>query len=449
MFNATFMEKKELMMEKKELAVREEDTLELRLDSSLKELLLYQAEVDISEAGGKLGCLLEENPLLPGVILTDNQKFYGMISRQKFLECLSRPFGRELFLKRPIKALYNFAKSEFLLIPSDTLIVYAARRSLQRSPELIYEPIVVQISPIDYRILDIPQLLVAQSKIHEVATKVIRQQTQSQLIQTEKLASLGQLLAGVAHEVRNPVTCIIGNVDFLDTYFKELLQLISTYEEQQENSNEKIEKVKEDIEFDFLQEDLSEIIQSMREGSRRLKELVSSLHSFSHIDGGNHKQADIHECLESVLLILKNRLKRGIEVIKDYGDLPHIYCYSGQLSQVFMNLICNALDAIDEQKEQGDFQPKIKITTEHLPSKDNQNDGIVVRISDNGVGMPKEIQNRIFDMFFTTKPAGKGTGLGLAITHQIVTEKHGGKLKFSSERDRGTEFEVFLPVMSK
>lgn len=441
MFNATFTETKEL-------AIIPEETLELRLDSSLKELSLYQAEVDVREPGGTLGRLLEENPLLPGVILTDNQKFYGMISRQKFLECLSRPFGRELFLKRPIKALYNFAKSEFLLIPSDTLIVYAARRSLQRSQELIYEPIVVQISPINYRILDIPQLLVAQSKIHEVATKVIRQQTQSQLIQTEKLASLGQLLAGVAHEVRNPVTCIIGNVDFLDTYFKELLQLISTYEEQ-ETKNAKIEKVKEEIEFDFLQEDLSEIIQSMREGARRLKELVSSLHSFSHIDGGNHKQADIHECIESVLLILKNRLKRGIKIIKNYGELPPIYCYSGQLSQVFMNLICNALDAIDEQKEKVDFQPQIKIITEHLPSKDHQNDWIVVRISDNGVGMPQEIQNRIFDMFFTTKPAGKGTGLGLAITHQIVTEKHGGKLKFSSERDRGTEFEVFLPVMSK
>jgi signal transduction histidine kinase len=430
--------------------------------------------------------MLEANPLLPGVIVTHQGKFAGMISRRRFLEFISRPFGRELFLKRPVRALYRFAETESLIFPSNTLIVDAARKSLLRSTELLYEPIVVQVSPQTYSLLDVHELLVAQSNIHELATKLLRQQTQSQLIQTEKLASLGQMVAGVAHEIRNPVTCIMGNIGFLSNYSKDIMDLLSAYEEIVGES-EKIDELKKEIEFDFLQEDWVEILKSMKVSSERLAELVTSLHTFSHMDETNLKEANIHECIDSTLLIMKNRLKYGIKVVKSYGDLPLVKCYSGQLSQVFMNIISNAIDALEEAKGEKGFVPAISIETEVIDSSDgdcvnseliqnyvrgdrqnskqlssasqngdfsleaaknNQNNAwIAIRISDNGPGIPPEIQRRIFDTFFTTKPAGKGTGLGLAITHQIVTEKHTGKLNLHSTPGTGTEFEILLPLI--
>ena len=463
----------------------EADSGELRLDSTLQELSLYDFQVEATDFGMKISQMLETNPLLPGVILTNQGKFVGMISRRRFLEFLSRPFGRELFLKRPVKALYRFAEIETLIFPSNTLIVDAARKSLQRSKELLYEPIVVQVSPQTYTLVDVRELLVAQSNIHELATKLLRQQTQSQLIQTEKLASLGQMVAGVAHEIRNPVTCITGNLDFLSNYSKDLMDLLSAYEKIV-GENEEIEELKESIEFDFLQEDWAEILKSMKVSAERLTELVTSLHTFSHMDETHLKEANLHECIDSTLLIMKNRLKYGFKVVKSYGDLPLVKCYSGQLSQVFMNIVSNAMDALEELKGTKGFVPAITIQTEVINSADgdcvnseliqnyvlggqnakllssasqngdlgseaagkNQNNAwIAIRIADNGPGIAPEIQRRIFDTFFTTKPAGKGTGLGLAITHQIVTEKHKGKLNLYSTPGTGTEFEILLPLI--
>jgi two-component system NtrC family sensor kinase len=459
---------------------------ELCLDSTLQELSLYDFQVEATDLGIQISQMLEANPLLPGVIVTHKGEFAGMISRRRFLEFISRPFGRELFLKRPVKALYRFAETESLIFPSNTLIVDAARKSLLRSTELLYEPIVVQVSPQTYSLLDVHELLVAQSNIHELATKLLRQQTQSQLIQTEKLASLGQMVAGVAHEIRNPVTCIRGNIGFLSNYWKDIMDLLSAYEHIVGDS-EKIDQLKKDIDFDFLQEDWVEILKSMKVSSERLTELVTSLHTFSHMDETNLKEANIHECIDSTLLIMKNRLKYGFKVVKSYGDLPLVKCYSGQLSQVFMNIISNAIDALEEVKGEKGFVPAITIETEVIDSSDgdcvnseliqnyvrgdrqnskqlssasqngdfsleaaknNQNNAwIAIRISDNGPGIPPEIQRRIFDTFFTTKPAGKGTGLGLAITHQIVTEKHTGKLNLHSTPGTGTEFEILLPLI--
>jgi len=459
---------------------------ELCLDSTLQELSLYDFQVEATDLGIQISQMLEANPLLPGVIVTHQGEFAGMISRRRFLEFISRPFGRELFLKRPVRALYRFAETESLIFPSNTLIVDAARKSLLRSTELLYEPIVVQVSPQTYSLLDVHELLVAQSNIHELATKLLRQQTQSQLIQTEKLASLGQMVAGVAHEIRNPVTCIRGNIGFLSNYWKDIMDLLSAYEHIVGDS-EKIDELKKEIEFDFLQEDWVEILKSMKVSSERLAELVTSLHTFSHMDETNLKEANIHECIDSTLLIMKNRLKYGFKVVKSYGDLPLVKCYSGQLSQVFMNIISNAIDALEEVKGEKGFVPAITIETEVIDSSDgdcvnseliqnyvrgdrqnskqlssasqngdfsleaaknNQNNAwIAIRISDNGPGIPPEIQRRIFDTFFTTKPAGKGTGLGLAITHQIVTEKHTGKLNLHSTPGTGTEFEILLPLI--
>ncbi|TAF54488.1 MAG: ATP-binding protein [Oscillatoriales cyanobacterium] len=454
------------------------DLGELSLDSTLQELSLYAFNVEATDLGMQISQMLEANPLLPGVILTERGEFAGMISRRRFLEFLSRPFGRELFLKRPVRALYRFAETESLIFPSNTLIVDAARKSLLRSKELLYEPIVVQVSPQNYSLVDVHELLVAQSNIHELATKLLRQQTQSQLIQTEKLASLGQMVAGVAHEIRNPVTCISGNLGFLSNYSKDILQLLTAYEQ-----------------IVGLQEDWAEILKSMKVSSDRLTELVTSLHTFSHMDETHLKEANIHECIDSTLLIMKNRLKYGFKVVKKYGDLPLVKCYSGQLSQVFMNIVSNAMDALEELKGEKGFVPAITIETEVINSADgdcvsselmqnyvlgqrkdaklreaqlsrrespasqngdlgpeaagkNQNNAwIAIRIADNGPGIAPDIQRRIFETFFTTKPAGKGTGLGLAITHQIVTEKHKGKLNLHSTPGTGTEFEILLPLI--
>ena len=473
-------------VEKPVPSISEADLGELCLDSTLEELPLYDFQVEATDLGMQISQMLEANPLLPGVILTDRGEFAGMISRRRFLEFISRPFGRELFLKRPVRALYRFAETETLIFASNTLIVDAARKSLLRSKELLYEPIVVQLSPQTYSLVDVHELLVAQSNIHELATKLLREQTQSQLIQTEKLASLGQMVAGVAHEIRNPVTCISGNLGFLSNYSKDIMELLSAYE-QIVGSSEKIDELKENIEFDFLQEDWVEILKSMKVSSERLTELVTSLHTFSHMDETHLKEANLHECIDSTLLIMKNRLKYGFKVVKNYGNLPLVKCYSGQLSQVFMNIVSNAIDALEEVKGEKGFVPAISIETEVIDSSDgdcvnseliqnyvlgerqnskmlssasqngdfspeaaekNQNNAwIAIRIADNGPGIPPEIQRRIFETFFTTKPAGKGTGLGLAITHQIVTEKHKGKLNLHSTPGTGTEFEILLPLI--
>ncbi|WRH68093.1 MAG: ATP-binding protein [Planktothrix sp. GU0601_MAG3] len=456
---------------------------DLKLESTLKDLSLYDVPVDLNQPGIILTQKLEENPLIPGVILTQNGQFSGMISRRIFLECLSRPYGRELFLQRSIRSLQRFAQSQLLILSGDTLIVEAAHQVVKRSPELLYEPIVVQLTENRYQLLDIQQLLVAQSHIHQLATELLRQQAQSQLIQTEKLASLGKMVAGVAHEIRNPVSCILGNSSCLLNYYQDLMKLIQTYEENIEKPCAAIDDFKAEIDFEFLQPDLGEAIKSISVSSERLGQLVNSLHSFSHMDGSQRREINIHDCLDGTLLILKNRLKQKIEVVKNYGDIPLIKCYSGQLSQVFMNLISNAIDALEETDKKS---PKIEINTRiktlsedqiypaklaklsqenrllyclptypesrslidpDIPDTDVNSEWLSISIRDNGMGIPQEIKTRIFDTFFTTKPAGKGTGLGLAISYQIISEKHSGQLNFISDLGVGTEFEILLPII--
>lgn len=412
------------------------------LESTVQELSLYDFQTDALAPGIVISEIFESNRLVPGVILTEQGQFAGMMSRRRFFEYISRPYGRELFLRRTIKSMYRFARAEVLVVSKETLIVDAARSSLERSPELLYEPIVVQISAEIYRLADVHNLLVAQSQIHQLATKLIRQQTQSHLIQTEKLASLGQMVAGVAHEIRNPVGCILGNTEFISNYYQDIIKLLSACEIENPQNSAEIEKVKSSIDWEFLQEDLPEVIQGVKISAERLNYLVSSLRNFSHMDESKPQKADIHECIDGTLLILKNRLKQGaVEVIKNYGEVPLVCCYSGQLSQVFMNLLGNAIDALEEISMDENRSSTICITTEVRPKEH-----IAIRIADNGAGIPKEAQSKIFENFFTTKPVGKGTGMGLAISYQIITEKHQGQLKFHSTPGTGTEFEILLPI---
>lgn len=297
-----------------------------------------------------------------------------------------------------------------------------------------------------------------QQQAEQLATALKNlQQTQTQLIQTEKMGSLGQLIAGVAHEINNPVNFIYGNLSYTSQYANDLLTMLALYEQHFPNSHPEIVAKSEAIDLDFLSEDLPKIINSLKIGADRIRKLVLSLRNFSRIEEADMKPVDIHEGIDSTLVILQHRLKAtpkypSIEVIKTYGDLPLIDCYASQLNQVFMNVLSNALDALEDYNNNRTLAEiktspsKIKIQTTIKQETVAQIPTVVIQIADNGPGMSQETINKIFEPFFTTKSIGKGTGLGLSISYQIVVEKHGGVFKCSSEIGQGTEFWIEIPL---
>lgn len=452
---------------------------QIALDATISELNLYDAKIDLERTGENARQMFKENPLLPALVLYETDNYVGMLSRRRFLECLSRPYGIELFTKRPLKVLYEQFQTDILKLEGNMPIVSASQLALGRANDEIYEPVIVHLEGDIYAVLDVHDLLQAQSDIHELATKLLRDQTQTTMFQTEKMASLGQIVAEVSHDIRNPVSAIYGNTECLMSYIEGVMKVLRAYEKEYGTSAPVISETLEDIDWDFVRSDLPQVVRSIQSGSRHLRRLVDTLQSLSHMeDQATPEPMDLWECVESSLTILSGRI-RTVQVVKNHVNLPKINGYNDRLIQVFMNLISNALDALMDLKARPDllqqreqtflkdnvsidagqvqtisetsWQPMVMITSA-IAEIDNRM-WVSIKVADNGLGIPKEIQDRIFDNFFTTKGQGKGTGLGLAICHQIVTQQHHGKIVLRSpylnnkgDVTIGTEFEVLLPI---
>ncbi|MEH2308827.1 GAF domain-containing sensor histidine kinase [Nostoc sp.] len=277
------------------------------------------------------------------------------------------------------------------------------------------------------------------------------QKTQAQLVHSEKMSSLGQMVAGIAHEINNPVSFIAGNLRYANQYINDLLDLIAVFQEQYPQINPTIEAKIKSIELEYLCDDLPKLMASMSTGSERITDIVLGLRNFSRLDEAKIKSVDIHEGIDNTLMILNHQLTLpnklpDIQIVKEYGQLPKISCYANQLNQVFMNIINNAIYALKDNMQY--WQSANKIPTIQIKTLVVDNERLLISIKDNGPGMKSEIQEQIFNPFFTTKPVGQGTGLGLSISHQIIVEKHQGKLNCISALGKGTEFQIEIPIQN-
>ena len=281
---------------------------------------------------------------------------------------------------------------------------------------------------------------------------LMKLQNALQVVQTHKMSGLEQLVAGIAHEINNPVSFIYGNLNYAREYYDDLIKLIHLYQQEYPHPSKVIQQEIETIDMEFLKQDIQKLLKSMLTGCQRIAEIVTSLRNFSRLDEAKFKPVDIHEGLDAALMILQNRLNpntqhSGIEVIKEYGELPLVDCFPGQLNQVFMNLLENAIDALEEAEKlrspeaKQNHSSRLWISTEKLSDRK-----IAIHIKDNGNGIPSQISQQIFNPFFTTKPIGKGTGLGLSISYQII-DSHNGQISVMSDPSWGTKFSIELPIM--
>ncbi|WP_017303465.1 PAS domain-containing sensor histidine kinase [Spirulina subsalsa] len=401
------------------------------------------------------GKLLEANPALA--------RIYGYTSPEHLLSCLTdvqtqlyvNPEKRQEFVElmylqgyvRDFEVQVYHYSGEIIWISENAEVVRDTAGNI-----CFYEGFVIDITERKRT----EQALKQSERRYKAQTEQLKRtltqlhQTQSLLVQSEKLSSLGQLVAGVAHEINNPVNFVYGNLNPALEYANDLIGLLELYQQHYPEPHAEIAEEAEAIDVEFLMEDFPKTLTSMQVGTERIRQIVQSLRHFSRLDDEVMKPTNIHQGLDSTLMILKPRLKAKndhpeIIVVQDYGQLPEdILCYSGLLNQVFMNLLGNAIDALDEAQLKGHFTQG-KSPTIHIQTL-TEGDDVVIRIADNAMGMSPQVKNRIFDTFFTTKPTGKGTGLGLSISYDIITQKHQGTLTCSSTLGEGSEFVIKLPL---
>ncbi|MEA5520560.1 sensor histidine kinase [Limnoraphis robusta] len=329
-----------------------------------------------------------------------------------------------------------------------TILAYYTARTIARPIQKVTEVAqrVTKTEDFDLRVPinssdEVSLLAVSINQLIEWVEQYTRElkEAQTHLIQTEKMSSLGQMVAGIAHEINNPIGFIQGNLSPIESYVEELLTIIDIFRQHCSYLPPELINSLEESDIDFISKDFPKLLQSMRIGTDRICEIVLSLRNFSRLDEAQVKACDLHEGLESTLLLLNHRLTSQVEVVRKYGNIPDVACHPAQINQVFMNILSNAIDALLEREDQ--VHKKILIVTE------SQYEQVLIRISDNGGGIPPEILGKLFDPFFTTKPVGKGTGLGLAISYKII-EKHQGKIQVHSSGGEGTEFVITLPIQS-
>jgi signal transduction histidine kinase len=443
---------------------------DLTLESTLLDLPLYDFAVSSETLCLDIAPIFEEYPLLPGVIIKENGNFLGAISRYRLLEYLIRPKGIELFGQQPIKLLYSYCRTAMLILPETTSILTATPKALRRAPELRHEPIIVKLKSQEYRLLDIHELNIGYWQIRGIETQVRYERTHTQIVRAQKMANLGRLVDGVAHEILDPVGFIWGNLTYVENYTQSLLELVSNYDANMDEVPPQVKEMREEFELDFLKEDLSRTIGSIKAGAQRLSFLAKSLQNFCHIDEINPKPADLNACIDGILLLLKSRISGEILIKKNYGYLPPVNCYIGQLNQVFMNIFTNAINALINEAVSREFsnnfkgetkdilgQPCIEVTTEVCTLEEDKHQlnqrWVSIKIADNGPGISYQKEQKIRESFTTKKRADKETSLG--VSYQIITAKHGGHFNFTSNpanlnddsTNKGTEFHILLPLL--
>jgi signal transduction histidine kinase len=309
--------------------------------------------------------------------------------------------------------------------------------------EAIGDQLAIAISQSELYTQSVDSARIAQEQAAKLEVTLCElQQAQTQLIQAEKMSSLGQMVAGIAHEINNPVSFIFGNLTYTEEYTGKLMKLLQMYRDEYPEPSPAIQEAIEVFELDFLLDDLPKMLSSMQVGATRIRDIVRSLRNFSRLDESDMKKVNIHEGIDSTLMILEHRLKvqpdrPAIQIVKEYGQLPLVECYAGLLNQVFMNIIANAIDVLQEPLANPGI---IRIRTEVEGTL------AVIRIADNGAGITEQVKQRIFDPFYTTKRIGSGTGMGLAISHSIIVEKHKGEINCFSLVGKGTEFRIEIPI---
>jgi two-component system, NtrC family, sensor kinase len=381
------------------------------------------------------------------------------------------PSWEFIYEQDPQEAIDDITKAWKLVHPEDQLLLWSRIQDVVQSLEPLameyrvitakgnHKWVSFQVQPkklanndvvMDGIIVDVTDQknteLQLQSQTEKLAqTLETLQQTQMRMIQSEKMSALGQLVAGVAHEINNPVNFIYGNLKYTQQYLQDLTQLLMVYEECYPDPNPKVQSLMDDLDLPYLLSDLPKMVSSMKMGADRIRDIVLSLRNFSRLDESELKAANIHEGIDNTLLILQHRLKSQdarpeITIVKHYGKFPDLECYAGQLNQVFMNILGNAIDALEDCWEKDASRPLvITIETQKIEST------VTIRISDTGVGIPTDSLTRLFDPFYTTKPIGKGTGMGLSISYQVVVDRHRGRLTCESVPGTGTTFVISLP----